>query len=189
MRRSPCRSWRRPRGASRVAHVTLTTLPERRRRRGRSASAERSRLPRAGPHRTTSAPPLPAASFLTIICVLLVFYHYYSLVLFYVLSSASRSHRRPCAASAAQIIASAIRAGIATPRSHWQRHLVTSGSTTSCKVQKANPESQNRKEEFYSIRLQELKLKPCDIKQSLQKYFCNVTLHSILCLGTIYSYS
>lgn len=35
---------------------TLTALARRRRRRGRSACAERPRLPRAGPHRTTRAP-------------------------------------------------------------------------------------------------------------------------------------
>lgn len=79
-------------------------------------------------------PPLPAASFLTIICVLLVFYHHYSLVLFYVLSSASRSHRPPCAPSAAQIIAACnYRRGRELPsRTRFnpsdcdtQRHLVT----------------------------------------------------------------
>lgn len=40
-----------------VAHVnTHNTREARRRRRGRSACAERPRLPRAGPHRTTRAP-------------------------------------------------------------------------------------------------------------------------------------
>lgn len=86
----------------------LTTL----RRRGaggaggagglRAPSEHDCRVP--APTAPREPPPLPAASFLTIICVLFVFYHYYSLVLFYVLSSASRSHRPPCAPSAAQII-------------------------------------------------------------------------------------
>lgn len=53
VRRSPCRSWRRR--WWRMSH-THNTHEARRRRRGRSACAERARLPRDGPHRTPRAP-------------------------------------------------------------------------------------------------------------------------------------